>query len=274
MLANGAVAAVLGKPVEHSLSPVLHAAAYKVLGLDWSFDKHVVGNGELSEFLSTTPMNLAGYALTMPLKDEAFAVAAEVDTYAAMALAVNTLIPRGNEWLGYNTDVVGFLNSMMDVADPINPVVIGAGATARSAVAALELMGAEHIRIMARREAAITDIAETFPDLNIVGLEFSPTPVDADLVISTLPAGIADTVELGFSVGTLYDVIYAPWPTVLARKAQTSGVTVLGGLDLLVAQAVEQVILMTQCDEVRRDELFDVMMSAGLTVQIERSRLD
>ncbi|MEY4322266.1 MAG: hypothetical protein RL410_47, partial [Actinomycetota bacterium] len=118
MLANGAVAAVLGKPVEHSLSPVLHAAAYKVLGLDWSFGKHVVGNGELAEFLSTTPMNLAGYALTMPLKDEAFAVAAEVDTYAAMALAVNTLIPRGNEWLGYNTDVVGFLNSMMDVADP------------------------------------------------------------------------------------------------------------------------------------------------------------
>ncbi|MEY4348049.1 MAG: hypothetical protein RIS43_468, partial [Actinomycetota bacterium] len=207
-------------------------------------------------------------------KDEAFAVASEVDTYAAMALAANTLIPRGNEWLGYNTDVVGFLNSMLDVADPINPIVIGAGATARSAVAALELMGAEKIRVMARREAAVNEIADTFPDLEISGIEFTSTPIDADLVISTVPAGIPDGIELGFSVQTLYDVIYAPWPTTLAKKALSSGVTVLGGLDLLVAQAVEQVILMTQCDEIRRDELAAVMMTAGLQVQAERSRID
>ena len=269
-------AAVLGKPIEHSLSPILHMAAYKVLGLDWQFEKHEVDVEGLAAFLQSAPSDIAGYALTMPLKDEAFERAASSDVYAARTQAANTLIRGDKGWYAFNTDAPGFVSALRkaEVASVSNPVVIGGGATARSAIAALQDLGTQKVTVVARRESAVSEIRILFPELHVEGIPFLNTPIAGDVVISTLPAGAADHLEVANSVNVFFDVIYAPWPTMMAREAMKSGITVLGGLDLLVSQAVEQVILMTHCSDELRADLASAMYEAGLAVQQQRSRAD
>ena len=269
-------AAVLGKPIEHSLSPILHAAAYRALGNDWQFDKYEVDVEELASFLIGAGSDIAGYALTMPLKDEAFAIASTHDEYSELTRAANTLIPDAGGWKSFNTDVVGFINTLQETHVDVTrrPVVIGAGATARSAVAALSSLGAKHIDVVARREMAVAEIQAMFPKVAITAVPLGPKEVVGELVISTLPAGAADGIDLSSDVKLVYDVVYAPWPTRFALTAQERGSGVLGGLDLLVAQAVEQVILMTGCSDSERSRLAAAMRVAGESEQQKRSKAD
>ena len=263
-------AAVLGDPVEHSLSPTLHRAAYAALGVDWRYEKFRVPETEFGAFIDELPPHCRGLSLTMPLKAAAFQRAVAHDEASTLTRACNTLIPGPHGWRGFNTDVPGFVSALRGagVTSVETAVVLGAGATARSAIVALQRLGVGRVALSARRAAAVDDLRLAFPTLDIERVEWGAPLPRADVVVSTLPGGVADDLHLPAAL-VVFDVVYAPWPTRLAQQAK--GRTVLGGLDLLVAQAVEQVLLMTGADESLRAKLSATMYAAGLVEQAQRT---
>ena len=250
-------AAVLGMPIEHSLSPVLHTAAYAALGLSgWEYGRFAVDEAGLPGFVAGLGPEWAGLSLTMPLKRVALDVADEVAPDTAAIGAANTLVRRegdGSGWLAVNTDVVGIEESLraVGVTSVGHAVVIGAGGTAQAALAALRRLGEPAPTVLVRDPARAGALRETAERLGvtprIVG-GFPETPLPrADVVISTVPAGAADalTAVVWDRATVLLDVIYAPWPTAPAAAAAAAGCRVAGGLELLLHQAVAQVELMT-----------------------------
>lgn len=250
-------AAVLGSPVAHSLSPVLHTAAYAVLGLsDWTYVRREVTEAELADVVRGLDDEWRGLSLTMPLKEAAFEVAATVTDVARAAGAINTLVRRDDGgWDGANTDVAGIVGAVGHVDHAGSATVLGAGATARSAALALVDLGVRDV-LVASRNAETADSVVTL----LVARGVAARHVALDrwateprrLVVSTLPpAASAATVEpLGvagtdFDGTTLLDVVYADWPTPLARGARGHGAEVVSGLDMLVHQAAVQVELFT-----------------------------
>jgi shikimate dehydrogenase len=251
--------AVLGSPIMHSLSPVLHRAAYAELGLrGWEYRAVECTPGQLpATLLSLEAEGLAGVSLTMPLKEAVVPLLARVDRMAADLGVVNTVLFGGQEgmWWGTNTDVPGIVAALRgaNVAprrDDV-PWVVGAGATATSAVAALAQLGIGNAVVVARRPDAVISLSraamDVGVDLEVRGWGSLPGCVDAPLVVSTVPPGATDefAVQVGRPVGLLLDVVYDPWPTRLAAAWQRGGAAVVGGLELLVEQAAEQVRLMT-----------------------------
>jgi len=150
-------AAVLGSPIDHSLSPTLHEAAYRALGLsDWVYGIHEVRASELGEFVSRLGPEWAGLSLTMPLKEVAFEVAAEVSGLACEVGAINTLVRRPDGgWNADNTDVYGVSQALREagVGHVAGALVLGSGATARSVVAGLAALGCPKVTFAVRSEA-------------------------------------------------------------------------------------------------------------------------
>lgn len=248
-------AAVLGKPIAHSLSPVLHTAAYTDLGLlDWSYDRHECDTDELAGFVDGLGPEWAGLSLTMPLKHAALAVATHATERATAVGAANTLIPDGQGgWTADNTDVRGVAHALRDagVTTVQQVTVLGAGGTAQAVVAALAELGRPETTVLVRdlgRAAEVRATAERLavPLTVLDGIGERPLPA-ADLVVSTVPGRAADSYAgTSWTPGTvLFDVLYDPWPTRLAASAAAAGCTVVSGLDMLLHQAVEQVLLMT-----------------------------
>lgn len=245
-------AAVLGSPIAHSLSPALHRAAYASLGLDWTYTAIDMDEARLPSFLSGLDASWAGLSLTMPLKECVIGLLDSVDEEARELLSVNTVLPRNGGWHGANTDVSGIVESVMRaglVHPPATATLLGAGATARSAVAALRHLGAAHVTVCARRSEAAESLAQLARRL---GLECDARPLDpapdlvaADIVVSTLPgeAGRTWAAIAAGAEGILLDASYHPWPTPLADAWH--GRAVASGRDMLLWQAVEQVRLMT-----------------------------
>jgi shikimate dehydrogenase len=248
-------AAVLGSPIGHSLSPALHMAAYAGLGLDWTFRLVECPKSELAGMLRLLDAErLAGVALTMPLKQAVIPMLAEVDPLAADVDAVNTVLFRApGDWWGTNTDVTGIVAAL--AGGGVNAVetaaVLGSGATAASAIAALSQLGATHVEVFARRpEAAaeLMDVAARF-GVGTAVLPWSEAEgiQNHGVVVATVPPGGAD--ELATRVtsasGVLLDVVYRPWPTRLAAAWTAAGGVAVSGLAMLVAQAAQQVRLMT-----------------------------
>jgi shikimate dehydrogenase len=243
-------AAVLGKPISHSLSPVLHNAGYAAAGLtDWSYVAVECDEAALPGLVAGLGPEWVGLSLTMPLKEVALTVATSVSPPAAAVGAANTLVRRPGGWYADNTDIIGMVALLRDAG--IGPgarfVVFGAGGTARGALAAAAQLAAAGVTIVARRPGAIDDLR---PVAAALGLPLDGAPwidaaarVDADVVISTVPKGVADPLAVGSSwrTGTvLFDAIYDPWPTPLADAARCAGCRILSGLDLLHAQALGQ----------------------------------
>jgi shikimate dehydrogenase len=251
--------AVLGSPIAHSLSPVLHRAAYAKLGLTgWSYRAVECGPDALPEQLRALEADdLAGVSLTMPLKRSVVPLLATVERTAAELGVVNTVLFGGvaGQWWGTNTDVHGIVASLRGAG--ISPRaedpawIIGAGATAASAIAALAELGVRTAVVVARRPGAAEPLVGVGAGLGVAIeiRDWPPLPgcLDSPLVISTAPAGATDelAVGLGRPTGVLLDVVYAPWPTPLAAAWERAGGRVVGGLELLVEQAAEQVRLMT-----------------------------
>ncbi len=234
--------AVLGSPIEHSKSPAIHLAAYRELGLDWSYSKVQVEAAELAGFLQNS--NLAGCSLTMPLKDRAFALANCQDEAAIKASAANTLVRAGETWLGYNTDVFGLSKALENIScDSV--AIIGSGATARNAVIAVQQLNPQAaLQVLARSESAGNALVGF---ARVLGLNatFAPTPLNVtsvDLVISTVPAA-ADVSDwlIGIPKSTLLDVAYSPWPSRLATLWTAGGGNVVSGIEMLVWQAIAQI---------------------------------
>lgn len=248
-------AAVLGRPIDHSLSPVLHRAAYAALGLTgWTYERHDCGADELPGFVDSLGPDWAGMSLTMPLKHAALQVAGRATERAAAVGAANTLVPDGDGgWLADNTDVHGVVGALGDAGTgAIRQVtVLGAGGTAQAVIAALAELGSPETAVLVRDLGRATGVRETAERMGVPitvldGVPDRPLP-PADLVVSTLPGRAADAYAgTRWSRGTvLFDVLYEPWPTALAVSARAAGCTVVTGLDMLLHQAVEQVRLMT-----------------------------
>lgn len=239
--------AVLGSPIEHSLSPALHTAAYAYLGLDWTYERFRLETGELAGFLAGLDDTWRGFSVTMPLK------AVLLDHGRPDAIA--TLVGAGNTLLlperrVANTDVPGLVNAFTGagVFSVESATIIGSGATARSALASLAGLGAAQVHMMARspdKVAALGELAEAV-GVRLVPHAWGDVPA-GDVAVATTTAGVLD--ELAEAVAArhrcIFDVVYHPWPTRLAQVAAGRGRTVLNGLDLLVHQAVLQVELMT-----------------------------
>ncbi|MFC7549828.1 shikimate dehydrogenase [Plantactinospora sp. GCM10030261] len=248
-------AAVLGKPVGHSLSPVIHNAGYRAAGLTgWSYTAIECAEDELPGLVAGLGPEWAGLSLTMPLKEAALSVAAVVAPVAAVVGAANTLVRRPDgTWYADNTDVEGMVRVLTDVGVPAGAsiTVLGAGGTARAALAAAARLGADQVTVVARRAAAVADlrpVAEKL-DLPLTGAAWADAAghLGVDVVISTVPKGVADPLAVAdWGSGTvLFDALYDPWPTPLAAAAAAAGCRVISGLDLLLAQAVGQFELFT-----------------------------
>lgn len=248
----GRHAAVLGHPIEHSLSPVLHRAAYLELGLAWTYERCDVTAEGLPDFLEGLDSSWVGLSLTMPLKAAVLPLLDEVDDLALATGAANTVVLVDGRRLGFNTDVEGLVAALDEQdAGRGSATVLGAGATARSAVAALARRGAPIVTAYARRPESADDLrsaaAACAVDLEVLPWELAADGLAADVVVSTVPRGAADglAAQVPQRPGTLLDVVYDPWPTALATAWTEHGGRVASGLDLLVHQAVGQVRLMT-----------------------------
>jgi shikimate dehydrogenase len=242
--------AVLGSPIEHSLSPTLHRAAYAHLGLNWTYDRVEVDEQRLAAFVCGLDASWRGLSLTMPLKVAVLELG-EVDQLAQLAAAGNTLILEGGKRSVYNTDVGGLTWAVRQaVTEPLPRVtILGAGATARAALIAATQLGAQWMTVMARTPSRAEPLRALSRRLG-VELDIRPwsrqVPV-ADLAISTVVSGAADSIAqaVAESAPVIVDVIYDPWPTVLANTAVHAGCTVVSGRNLLVGQALLQIELMT-----------------------------
>jgi shikimate dehydrogenase len=264
-------AAIFGSPIAHSLSPVLHRAAYAAAGLTgWTYEAIECDEAGLPALVARCGADWAGLSLTMPLKRAILPLLDRMDTLAAAVGGVNTVVFVGGRRHGYNTDVAGIVDALAAVGltEPRSAVILGAGATACSAMAALRETGLCAVTVEARdetRAAGLLAVAQRIGvrvDLRPLG---SPGGLAGkDLLISTIPAGAADSYAMrtcaGETPGAVFDVVYAPWPTSLAQAAEKAGAVVIGGFDLLLHQAGGQFELMTG----RRPAPLGAMRAAGL----------
>lgn len=248
---------VWGDPIAHSRSPQLHAAAYELLGLDWTYGRRRVDEAAFPGELAALDDTWRGLSLTMPLKGVAFAAARTRDRRAEITGAVNTLLldPEGPR--GFNTDVGGIVRALADEGIVHAPTarIIGAGATATSALVALSELGAGRVDVVARRPEAVEPLVQLGRRL---GVEVTATPFseaardDVPVTIATLPgdAAVADAAAdaLAGSGGTLLDVVYGHWPTALSAAWQRAGRPAASGLGMLLHQAVLQVRIFTTGD--------------------------
>ncbi|RAY17230.1 shikimate dehydrogenase [Actinomadura craniellae] len=271
-------AAVLGTPIAHSLSPVLHRTAYAELGLTgWSYRAIECDEAGLAGFLAGLDGDWAGLSLTMPLKRVALDLADSVSDLAAGVGGANTLVLSGGRVHADNTDVHGVVTALREagLAEPKSVLVLGGGATAASVLAALAELGLPAVTLAVRdpgRADPTRRVGERFGlDVRVLRLEEALTTVlDGGLVVSTLPGRAADphAEAIARTGAALFDVVYAPWPTALARAVERAGGTVTGGFGMLLHQAVRQIELMTG----RRDVPVAALRAAGERELARRAR--
>ncbi|MYR23622.1 shikimate dehydrogenase [Streptomyces sp. SID6137] len=247
--------AVLGSPIAHSLSPVLHRVAHRELGLTgWSYDRFEVDEAELPGFFENLGPEWAGLSLTMPLKRAVIPLLDEISETAASVDAVNTVVfGADGRKRGDNTDIPGMVAALREhgIEEVESAAILGAGATASSALAALSRVCTGEVVAYVRSEPRAAEMRQWGRrlDVDVRTADWSEAAeaLRAPLVIATTPAGTTDALAAAVPErpATLFDVLYEPWPTELAARWSMYGGAVVGGLDLLVHQAVLQVEQMT-----------------------------
>ncbi len=274
---NRRICAVLGSPVEHSLSPVLHRAAYAWLGLDWTYERHRVEADELASFVAGLDRRWRGLSCTMPLKEAVVPLGVPDEIVTTLGVG-NTLVFDGvpgdpATTLVRNTDVPGLESALRaaGVTSARTALLVGNGATARSSVCGVTRLGVTTAYVLAR-DSAKTDVLARLGErfgVEVLHLPWAGDVPDVDVVVSSAPAtavaGVADRVAQAAPV--VFDAIYDPWPTALAVAAAAADRTVVNGLDLLAHQAVGQVALMTG-----RDVPAEVLLTAGREALAARRR--
>lgn len=246
--------AVLGYPIAHSLSPTLHQAAFKILGIKGEYSAIEVKSGELKAFLEKHGNDFDYFSLTMPLKEEALDLELKIDELGERIQSLNTLVRSGLEWSATSTDGSGFIQALASAGyqrfDKV--LILGAGGTARAVAGALDGL-ANSVDVMRRSVRRSPAIAACFKETECNFLDWDDL-VDVreyDLVVNTTPSGAADLVaeslprELN---GLLFDVLYKPWPTLLARRWSDAGGAILNGFELLLYQGIDQLALVTGKD--------------------------
>ena len=256
-------AAVIGSPIEHSLSPVIHRAAWAQLGIDgWEYHRLEQDTDSLPGFIAGLGADCAGLSVTMPCKQAVMPLLDVIDPLASAVGAVNTVVPSSGVLAGFNTDVTGIASavrracSLAGCSAPSSALVLGARATASSALAALGELGITSSTVAARRFGGPGSVVAAASRLGVTieqVLWSDAEAVDraassADLIISTLPASAADPLAERLRVREgqiLLDVVYSPRDTALRRAFESAGGVVAEGTDMLVFQAGAQVQLMT-----------------------------
>ena len=254
-------AAVLGSPIAHSLSPALHRAAYRALGLPWTYEAIECDAARLPGVLAGLDASFVGCSLTMPLKRAVLPLLGEVSDLAAAIGAVNTITAdatalggagrgAGRGWSGDNTDAPGMVAALRDAlpASPDSVTILGAGGTAAAALAAVASLGLPQVDVVVRDRSRAGETLAAADRLGVrvrlVDWPGLPALDRAQLVVATVPAGAGDLIAQHWSPRpdqVVFDVVYQPWPTMLAVRAAEAGARVVGGLELLVQQAALQV---------------------------------
>lgn len=256
-------AAVIGSPIEHSLSPVIHRAAWAQLGIDgWEYHRLEQDTDSLPGFIAGLGADCAGLSVTMPCKQAVMPLLDVIDPLASAVGAVNTVVPSSGVLAGFNTDVTGIASavrracSLAGCSAPSSALVLGARATASSALAALGELGITSSTVAARRFGGPGSVVAAASRLGVTIEQVLWSDSEAvdraassvDLVISTLPASAADPLAERLRVREgqiLLDVVYSPRDTALRRAFENAGGVVAEGTDMLVFQAGAQVQLMT-----------------------------
>ena len=242
--------AVWGDPIAHSRSPQLHTAAYAVLGYDWTYDRRRVAEAEFEAAIAGLDASWLGLSLTMPLKAIAFRRAVRRDRHAELTGAVNTYLLGVDGPAGFNTDVGGIVGALTETghAGIESARIIGTGATATSALVALHELGVSRVDVVARRPEAVSRLTDLGERLGVAvtssDLSAGSHP-SVPLTIATLPgdADLSDAVTdaLATAGGSLFDVVYGTWPTVLGSAWERAGLPAASGLGMLLHQAVRQI---------------------------------
>jgi len=248
--------AVLGYPINHSLSPLLHKKAYDLLGISGEYTAIEVKSGELKDFINKRGNDFDYFSLTMPLKEEALDLKLDIkiDELGRRIQSLNTLIRTDNTWSATSTDGSGFIKSLNNAGySQFNRVlVLGAGGTARAVAGALDdiAISVDVMRRSVRRSSAIAACFEKI-ECNFLDWNDLVDLSDYDLVVNTTPSGAADLVAENLPrqiKGLLFDVLYKPWPTLLARRWGDAGGKTLSGYELLLYQGIDQLGLVTNMD--------------------------
>jgi shikimate dehydrogenase len=263
--------AVWGDPIDHSRSPELHAAAYRELGLGWEYGRRQVTEAGFLGALDDLDASWRGLSLTMPLKNVAAGAAVSLDDAARLTGAVNTFLLTEDGPRGFNTDVGGLARALREagVERAGHARILGAGATATSALLSLAELGVRRVEVVARRPEAVAplrDLGESV-GLDVVrsSFEATGTPEAVDVTIGALPGkvdvgpGIRHFAENG---GLLVDVVYGNWPTSLADHWRDAGNEAINGLPMLLHQALLQVRVFAGGDAAVPLEREDAVLAA------------
>ena len=260
-------AAVLGSPIAHSLSPLLHNTAYEFLELPAEYSAVEVASGQLAQFIAARDDTWTGFSLTMPLKEEILEVADAVDAVALQIQSANTLVRSVAGWQALTTDVEGFHEALKfhNVENFDSVTIIGSGATARAAAYACDRSGMSMhvVHRSVHRESSMRNAA---PRSEIQFHNWLSQLPKTELIINTTPASVADQFASQMQEGvhgTYFESLYNPWPTKLSAKWGEAGGKVIDGLDLLLFQGVAQMRIFAGCD-VRSQELYPLLRRVGL----------
>lgn len=260
--------AVAGSPISHSLSPLLHTTAYELLGVQATFSTEELTDLDFGEFyFKAKASGYRGLALTMPLKEISIGFVDRVDPVAKQISSINTIIFESTGSIGLSTDLMAF-KSLLKPYFGKRIGILGAGGTARAAIGALKGTGSE-VTVLTRSMTRHDQLHAAAVDLELSFLDWHNFEEiqDRDLIISTTPAGATDGLSVISSKADFFEVIYHPWPTELAKRYQNLGKSVIGGLSLLVEQALFQIKYFSQ-----KDFDFDQMRQNLLKVGYESIR--
>ncbi len=270
---------LLGQPVNHSISPIIHNSAFKEMGLDWCYLAIPCDNKDLEPVAKALRlMNCKGLNITIPHKQKILNVCHKLTSVANEIKAVNTLIPsNNNEWIGSNTDVEGFLTPLKDKnLKNKNAVVIGCGGSARAVIMALNMLNVKQITILGRNENTLNIFVKDMKNLPITLKEsateihgvseksnFAPYIEDATLIINTTPVGMnnknlrEERIPLGEKIWNnlskntiLYDLIYTPRPTEWLKLGKKKNCITIDGLEMLVHQGALSLKLWSGLDDI------------------------
>ena len=244
---------IIGDPVDHSLSPAIHNAAFNSLGLNCSYIAFRVQEGQLKTSLdSLRAINIGGFNVTMPHKVRVLEYADKYDKTVELVGAANTINNEGGKFCAYNTDVIGFiepLNKRGINLSGFEVTILGAGGAARAVVAALAgERGIANINIFNRNTERSKELAKMIKNLglngSIVSLDnIQNTASKSNLIINTTPLGMKDEQSLIKSSSIrkdaiVYDIVYKPIITNLLDNARTAGATLVYGYEMLLEQAI------------------------------------
>jgi shikimate dehydrogenase len=239
---------VMGYPIEHSMSPVMHNAALRQLGADYVYIPLAVPPADLAGVLaSLRAIDCRGFNVTIPHKQAVMAHLSEISEVARSIGAVNTVWPTEQGWAGTNTDILGWLSPLRSLPCPETVIILGGGGAARAVIAGCVQLGCQNIWVVGRDLGKLAALQTSWPHLQLQKWSQLDNLLPlADLVVNCTPIGMfpqvdasplsAKQIELLRAGSIVYDLIYTPRPTKLLQMAEANGCQSIDGIDMLVGQ--------------------------------------